>query len=189
MWWVAVPVVLYGIYKLVSDEEKRSYKEWNEKRVQVEKTLEEHEKNIRDHISQAKNSYDFHFLTNLHFSSMKVADAAYKTKKSADISLESISRMIMLSKESKIKLETELSIAKNNKNKKEVIQIINNLKDINSHRKALFDEKDKIKAQRDGFYEKLKQLNARTAELKLFIRDRCGSRGQEWYQARLANRK
>lgn len=189
MWWIAVPAVLYGIYKLVSDEEKRSYGEWSEKRVQVEKTLEEHEKNIKDHINQVQSSYDFHFLTNMHFSSMKVADAAYKMKKSADMSLDTISRMIMGTKEVKTKLEEELVNAKSTNTKREITRIINELKDINVYRKKLFDEKDKIKLQRDSFYAKLKRLNTRTAELKIFIRDRCGFRGQEWYQARLANRK
>lgn len=184
-----IPIALYGLYKLISNEEEKAYEEWNSKRDEVERTLEEHERNIKEHINQAKSSYNFHFLANMHFSSMKIADVAYKTKKSADTALKMISNMIIESKKTKSKLEEELSVVKYNKNKQEIFRIINELKEINAYRKNLFNEKDQIKLQRDNFYEKLKQLNARTAELKLFIRDRCGSRGQEWYQARLANRK
>lgn len=189
MFWLAVPAALYIGYKLLTREEENSYNNWRSKREEVEKTLDEHKEHIKKHIEDAQSSYDFHFLVEMHYSSMKVADAAYKTLKEAKPATDAIFRTLKETKLMKKNLENELVIAKQNKDKKNIKRIYDELKNINEFRKGLFVEKDTLVNQQNNFLTKVRELNHQTRELKLYIRDRCGSRGESWYQARLSNKK
>lgn len=185
---LAAGVVGVWIYNSVSENEKQAERRWQEKKVEVEKSLKEHRQNIEKHIRQAQHSYDFQFLTDMHYSSVKVADAAYKLLQDARDSMSGINKMLNNAKQRKLDLEAELQIAKVSKNKPEIHRIIAELKIINELRRELFSEKDNLLVQKNSFYEEVKQLNAQTSELKQYIKNRCGSRGFEWYQ-RLESRK
>ena len=67
------------------------------------------------------------------------------------------------------------------KNRAAIIRIIEELKQINAYRRALFEEKDKQKAEKDNLYQEVKRLNQQTGELKQHIRLRCGNKGQTWF--------
>ena len=176
-------------YKMFNSTEERAYSDFKRKRRELERTLEEHEENIRNHIEQAQASYDFHFLTDLHYSSMKVADAAYKTLGDAKIATDAIFRTIRELKKEKSKLEVNLEKEKLAKNKEVIKRIYDELKNINQIRKEIYNEKDALVTQQKGFLEKVRSLNNQTRRLKECIRDKCGSRGAEWYQKRLESRK
>ena len=107
MVWV---LLLGHIIQLPKKKEKLE-DDGKEKREEVEKTLEEHQANIQEHIKQAQSSYDFHLLTNLHYSSVKVADSAYKLLGDARDSIRGINTMLMNAKKHKLELEAQLQIA------------------------------------------------------------------------------
>ena len=63
---------------------------------------------------------------------------------------------------------------------------------LNELRAGIFPDKDAVKAQRDELHAAVRRMNERTRELKLAIRDRCGSKGRDWYdrlEARTAARR
>lgn len=82
MFWVIAPILVFGVVAAImsstSEGERTARRNWESKREEVKKTVEEHRKNIETHLKQAQQSYDFQFLTDLHFSSHRIADCAYK---------------------------------------------------------------------------------------------------------------
>ena len=201
MWWVTAPVIIYGlkkVYDAISDSERNARQNWENKRNEVERSVEEHRANIEKHLSEAQESYNFHFLTDMHFSSMIVANTAYDLLKDARISLEGIGKMIMEAKaqidslQNNIgEIQSEIDDEKNKKKKGELIGKIQPLhkdnKLIKDFRKSLFDDQEKVKEQKEHLYSEVKRLNNRTRELKLLIKDRCGTKGKDWY-ARIERR-
>lgn len=188
MWWlipIGVGVAGKLIYDYLSGEERDARDRWERKRVQVQRSVEEHRKQIEEHIAEAQQSYDFHFLTSMHHSSLIVADAAYKLLQDARTSLTAIGKLIVAAREKRDSLEKEV---KGTRDRTKKLAFRDELKEVVELRRAFFNDKDKVKEQRDGLYSEVKRLNAQTAELKHFIRDRCGRKGNEWYD-RLEERK
>lgn len=98
MFWIIAPIVAVGVVAAImssaSDGERSARRNWESKREEVKKTVEEHRKNIETHLNQARKSYDFHFLIDLHFSSHRVADSAYKLLNDARDSLGATIRIL-----------------------------------------------------------------------------------------------
>lgn len=191
MWWlipVGIGVGLKLIYDAVSEEEREARQRWESKREEVEKSIEEHRRNIENHIKQAQSSYDFHFLVDLHFSSMKVADAAYQLLDDARSSFDGMSKMLKESKEQRTALQAKLKKEKRNNNRGSIRETIEELKMVHELRKNVFADRDKVKEQREGFLDEVRRLNNQTRGLKELIRDRCGYKGREWYN-RLETKK
>ena len=184
MWWLAIPVgvvCLKLLYDAVTDDERDARQRWENKRREVERSLEDHQRNIEKHIAQAQRSYDFHFLADLHYSSIKVADAAHKLLNDASISISGMSKMLQAAKEQRALLQVRLENARQEKNKEIIHDTIEQLKIVNEVRKNIFDDKDKVKEQQASFLKEVKKLNNQTRELKECIRDRCGSGGLSWF--------
>ena len=173
------------IYNELQDQAGAERERWRSKREEVQRSIEWHEAQIRDHLSRARESYDFKVLVDMHFSCMKVADQAYSLLKDAITSLEKIGEAIAKTKEQRDLLFDKKKASNNKEDRDEIQQEISSIQELRS---KLFADKDEIKKQRDEFLSKVKDLNSKTHDLKISIRDRTGSKGQEWY-ARLEMRK
>lgn len=186
MWWIAIPVGIGLGLKLISDviseEERSARRSWETARVRVERSLDEHKRNIETHLHQAQSSYDFHFLTDLHYSSVKTANLAYKSFNDAKLSLQGINKMLVSANQQRAQYQQTLEQAKANKNKALIHDTITELKSINEMRKNLFQDRDNVKQQLNQLLEKVQQLNSRTYDLKQRIKTSCGKGGQLWYQ-------
>ena len=193
MWWLLPIGVGVGILKLlydaVSEEEYEARRRWESKRKEVERSVKEHQENIEAHIQQAQNSYDFHFLVDLHYSSSQVANSAYQLLCDARSSFSGMSKMLKKSKEQRAVLQCDLEEARRNKDRKRIHETIEQLKVVNDLRKSVFDDRDRVREQKDRFLAEVRLLNSQTRELKEFIRDRCGDGGREWYQRLEARRR
>ena len=190
MWWL-IPVGIVALkllHNVVSEDEYRARSNWQAKRVEVEKSLSDHQANIETHINHAQHSYDFHFLTDLHYSSLQVANAAYTLLDDAKKSLSGINKMLVSAKQQREQLQQTLEIARANKDKAVIHDTIEQLKMVNELRKSVFDDRDNIQQERDRLLAELQKLNNRTRELKDLIKNRCGSKGSDWYY-RLEARK
>jgi hypothetical protein len=189
MWWlIPVGYGLKWLYDAVTEDERGARRRWENKRAAVEKTIDEHRKNIEGNIARAQNSYNYHFLIDLHFSSAKVADSAYGLLDDARSSLDAMNKMLIKSKEQRAKLEYELENPRRPKDTRTVNELKEQLKIVSEIRKNVFEDRDKVQDQQETFFSEVKRLNIQTKELKNLIRDRCGYKGQEWYK-RLEARK
>lgn len=173
------------IYNELQEQSSEERERWRTKRDEVQRSIEWHEEQIESHLDEARQSYDFKVLIDMHFSCVKVADQAYTLLKDARTSLNKIGEAIVKTKEQR---ELLFNKKKEAKSKTERTEIENELSSIQELRKKLFDDKDEIKLQRDEFQSRVKDLNSKTHTLKMSIKDRTGNRGAEWYE-RLEERK
>lgn len=181
MYWLIIPALI-GIGKLIFDsfkKEQKAYEDWQEKRVELEKLINERSNLIKQNLQRTQSSYDFHNLTNIHYFSFKTADMAYKLLHDEISIKEGIDKMINKSLSEKRKIEKTLS---NNSQKQKDLKEINEL--INELRK----NKNSVGDQSRRFKTKLYELNLQTRELKLLIKEECGQQGYDWY-VRLEERK
>lgn len=184
MWWL-IPIGVGGvaalIYNAVSGKEREARQRWEENRWEVERSIGEHQRNIEVHFAQAQYSYNFHVLVDEHYGSMKAADAAYKLLDDVRSSLDGMNKMLKEAKDQRTCLQEELQKARQQKDRALIRDTIEQLKIVHEMRKTLFDDRDKVKAQRVSFLQEVRSLNNRTRELKELIRDQCGTRGLDWF--------
>lgn len=189
IWWVA-GVAAVGAVKLVldsfSEQERRARKNWQNKYNEVKRSTAEHRKHIEKHLEQARHSYDFHVLTDMHFSSMIVANAAYKALDNAKISQVAIAKGIRKTMTEIGQLQDKIDLESSFKERGVLIEEIKLIREL---LKEFSTEMDTLKNQTRKLYDEVRELNAQTGALKLAIRDRCGSRGGEWYEARQNNNR
>jgi hypothetical protein len=192
MWWL-IPIGVGVLGKLLFDafikdagaEKIEACNRWESKREEVHRSVEDHRRQIEVHLYEAQQSYDFFVLTEMHNSSRVVSDVAYKLLNDAKINLDSISNLIRNTKEKCNILQSEIDSTNDFAAKSEIIR---NIKEIRELKSNLYIQKDIIKEQKESLYSEVVRLNDQTAQLKLFIRDRCGDGGFEWY-SRLESRK
>ena len=168
-----------------SQQERDAYKKWHSKRKEVQRTIEEHERNIEKHIRAAERSYNYHFLVDLHYSSVQIANEAYKLLKQVDVSIGAIQEILYKYYHAKRKWEKKQFYCKSKYKKAEFEQKI---QEINEMIQPFSTEKNNLYHQKKEFNQKLFDLNKQTANLKYAIRDRCGCKGEIWYK-RLEERK
>ncbi|RME57438.1 hypothetical protein D6779_08670 [Candidatus Parcubacteria bacterium] len=189
MWWL-IPVAVGGTAWLISialeEEVGVQRRRWNESHQKIEKSIEYHRSNIEKHLLEARKSYDFHLLTDLHFSSMKVADQAYKLKQDALVSQAAIRRSLHSIREKMNSIYKETKIKGINRQKR--TQLHEDLQELKTLKNELLKDLKKISSEVNYFGRELKRLNIQTHNLKIAIRDRCGYKGLEWYK-RLEQRK
>lgn len=173
------------IYNELQEQSSAERERWRTKRDEVQRSIEWHEEQIEIHLDEARQSYDFKVLIDMHFSCVKVSDQAYILLKDARVSLNKIGEAIVKTKEQR---ELLFNKKKEAKSKIERTEIQNEISSIQELRKKLFGDKDEIKMQRDKFQSHVKNLNSKTHALKMSIKDRTGSQGLEWYE-RLEERK
>lgn len=197
MWWL-IPVG-YGvaalIYGVVSKEERKARQRWEEMRECVERDLEKYQIDIETHVVQAQYSYNFQVLVDIHNASRQTADVAYKLLDDARSSENGMNKMLKEAKDQRTFLREKLKEAKKNRNKrfiffkkmrekknKALIRDIElRLKEIRELRESVFEDRDKVRAQKKSFLQEVQRLNNRTRELKELIRDECGPRGIDWF--------
>lgn len=152
------------------------------KRQEVERTLDEHNRNIRNYLESKRNMYEYHKMVDYHYSSVQIANVAYDLMNNSKISLRGINNLIVKTNTHRNDLQKQIEIAKAEGNKKTLFEKIEEIKVVNIIRKTQFEERDTIKKQTDDFYEKVKELNMQTSDIKNKIKLNCGQRGYDWYE-------
>lgn len=183
---VALTALGGAIYeKYFSSKEIRAKKKWQENRIEFEKYISEQENEISRYIRKTDSELDFHTLTNLHFTSMKIADQAYNLFDYSKIYLDAMNRNLKTTSERKHKI---LLLFKSEIKYSKKLKLTDDLKEIDEVRNQLFEDKDILNSQTDSLRTRLKSFNKRTSSLKFKIRDNCGEKGKNWYN-RLEQRK
>ena len=192
MWFLipvaAVAVGLAFLYENVTEEEKRAAQARKEKRNELEQTIEDHERNIRNYLRARTQILNYHEMVEYHYSSVQVANAAYNLMKNSQVALLGLNNLIHKTNSHRKNLQRDIELAKQENKKQIVYEKIKEIKIINAIRTQQFEERDILKQQTEEFNKKLRELNIQTSEIKEKIRVSCGQRGRDWYD-RLENRK
>jgi hypothetical protein len=192
MWWlipVGIGLAAAAIYSALQEEAYESRYRWEQQYHEVERTIEEHRQNIESHLYEARLICDFYQLIDLHYSSIKVADQAYMLLRDARRSLDAIGQALVNAKKQIAELSEERKKVKGKKERELIQEEIDGLRNL---RRSLFPDKDKIKSEREHLQQEVARFNNITHQLKMIIRDRCGQRGEDWYnklEARIAEKR
>ncbi|HNO74378.1 MAG TPA: hypothetical protein PKG49_01935 [Nitrosomonas mobilis] len=141
------------IYNELQEQAGAERERWRSKREEVQRSIEWHEAQIRDHLSHVRESYDFKVLVDMHFSCMKVADQAYSLLKDAITSLEKIGEAIAKTKEQRDLLFDKKKASKNKAERDEIQKEISSIQELRS---KLFADKDEIKNKETNSYPRLR---------------------------------
>lgn len=179
MWWLAISIGIEILNSVLKEEEREARSQWECKREEINRKVEEHNEFIQGYLSGKNQDYNYHKLIYLHHSSVLAADEAYKLLNDAHISLDAIGKMLVTAKDRRLFIECQLRKTRIQSKKKE---LDNELKQIQELRKNLFEDKNNVKAQKEELFIKLKHLNKQTGDVKIMIRDHCGTAGKSWYQ-------
>jgi hypothetical protein len=186
-WWIAGAAV--GVAKLIldsfSDQERQARDNWERTHRKVKKSTEEHRQHIEKHLRSARESWDFHVLADMHYSSMIVANVAWKTMKNASSSIRTVKKGLQQTRREIIRIQEQIN---NESNRRKKWQSIEEIKVVRQLSKEFQVEMKTLKSQSSSLLEEVKRLNKQTGDLKLAIRDRCGRGGLMWYEA-LEHRK
>ncbi len=181
-WWAAGAIALFGIgtaviLSSVSKEEYEARERWATKHSEAKKTVEAHRTNIESHIRDAQQSFDFHSLINLHFSSLRAADNAYGLFNDARTSLSSIYQILDRINEQKNFQKSSLSEV----GLKDSKSIVSEIRSLDEFKSSVLGDLVDLKSQKEHLFAEVKRLNEQTHHLKIAIRDRCGQKGKEWF--------
>jgi len=188
MWWlIPVGIVAVGafIYDRIEDDEREARSNWESKRSELKKTVQNSYRETSAHIQRRQNEYNFYALIQTHHASVGVANEAYRLLKDAKNSLNAINKIL---KKSKIEKEKSIDLLQTTTKKSEIIDIKKHITLINQMRRELFDDKERLEKEKNEFYDELKKLNNQTRALKEKIFQECGHKGRDWY-LRLESRK
>ncbi len=191
--WFLIPVaaVAFGLaflYENVTEEEKRASQSWKEKRNELERTIDDHERKIRNYLRSRTERLNYQEMIDYHYSSVQVANAAYKLMKDSQVALLGLNNLIHKTNSHKNNLQQKIVLAKE-ENKKQILgEYVKEINIIRALRTQQFEERDVLKQQTIEFSKKLRELNIQTSGIKEKIRISCGQRGRDWYD-RLENRK
>ena len=185
MWWL-IPVggglvgsVIALIRAATSESEREARGRWEETRREVERSVKKSRKNIEKHVAQAKKSYNLRVLLNDHYSFVQAADAAHKLLDDARSSIHGINKMIKAVRERRALLRGKLEKAIQSQDKTLIHDIEQEMEEILKTRQSFFNDKNKIKKQKDSFLKEIRKLNNRTRKMKELIQDRHGIKGLE----------
>lgn len=186
MWQVFIFV---GAARLIqswlSETAAEERQRWEDEREQFERDIKHYSALIQEVIkSRSYEHPDFHELVNLHYASFRTADQAKKLLDDSDISIKAINDAL---RKAKLKRDS-LKINIKAQHYAERIEINKEIQSLIELRKSLFDTRDELLEQRSKFFNKLKNLNSQTHQLKEIIRDNTGYKGEEWYD-RLQERR
>jgi hypothetical protein len=180
MWWLlpvigAGAAIIAGLNLLASSERKRF--EQNRERVYNEVTF--HCNVIEHQLRESQEYLNFKSLIDTHYASVQIANQAHALLGDARVCVAAIGKSLYKARKRRDQLKEKLKRCKSKKRKKELAAEIADLVKL---RKALFLDRDDLIEQRDKLLAEVRRLNRKTARLKAAVRDRCGWRGELWFQ-------
>jgi glutamine synthetase type III len=185
----AVGLAVAGIITSWWNQSGQIRERWDSSYLDLIRTIEEHEENINQHINRINESCSFYELTDLHYSSYKVADEAYRLKQDAEHSI--YTQHVAINKiTAAIDLLYDRMRNLQNRDEKDILQ--KEIEDTLDLKKQLYSDLSSLKDQYNDYKGKVKHFNSITSSIKFAIRDHCGQQGKEWYnrlQERIQNRR
>lgn len=187
MWWL-LPLVGLGVVAAVlgvaSKEERTAREVWEREYAASLHEVRVQRARVESLRAAAQASYDFHYLNGVYFDSMRCADMAFRSLTNARACLDGLHRMIRATQERRDSLKLKFERYLPREEYEETVANLRQLRDLQVQLKADFD---KVLVEKRALSDEVARLNASTRALKELIRDRCGSRGQAWYEERQAS--
>ena len=173
---IALVGIGYKIYRDLQEKVSESKGRWESKYLETQKNVEFHNERIKKHLELSINHYNFKSLIDMHHECVCVANQAYKLLSDAKYSITIIDDSIQTAKNHRSILNKEISSSRDPFEKKSESDNLKLLID------KLYDDKKILIAQKETLLLKVKELNAKTHDLKINIKNSTGQLGYDWYQ-------
>ncbi len=190
MWWLLIgglPLLLIDVLpKLFGSGAVREAREtWAERHEELERAVALQEAEIRRRMRDSAASTKFRELVDLHWASVRQADAAYGLLQDARVSLDAMGQGLVDLKHRRDVLDREQQASRAHVRRGELAEELRLVRDL---LKSVRSDLDVLRLQRDEMRYRVQSLNHQTSALAEVIGSKCGPRGREW-AARRAERR
>lgn len=164
MIWL-IPVALVGLGVAAwwaSDDEKEAKNRLDRDYERMNRELDRHNRDLSMHIQKRQSAIALQQLKQSYHTSIRAADLAYTLFQDAKTSLETVSRMVRQLKATKNQLKNQLSTAIGQIKR----ELHEQIKAVNALLTPLYEQLDVVKHQKEQLYQKLRQLNMKTGQIR-----------------------
>lgn len=178
---IAVASVTVVAYAWLSNEEQSAINSYHSSSRRLTREVAERQGQLNSYKQTNRATQDFYLHIELHYNSVLTVNDCYSfyddqkkilTRLSGRIDV--LMKQIIGLKQQRDKADSLLKA-----------QILEQLNTLRSSLKEAKNERSIIKQQKVALLSELRDINHKTRELKLYLRDQCGQKGRDWYQRRL----
>lgn len=181
---IAVASVAAVAYAWLSNEEQSAINSYHSSSRRLTREVAERQGQLNSYKQTNRATQDFYRHIELHYNSVITANDCYKFYDVQKQMLTMLSSRI----EILIKQIIELKKQRDEAIGSVKVQIREQLNSVRESLNQAKHERSNIKQQKVTLLSELRDINHKTRELKLYLRDHCGQKGRDWYQRRLERR-
>ncbi len=181
---IAVAGIATAAYAWLSNEDQSAMNSYHSSSRQLAREVAERQGQLNSYKQANRATQDFYRHIKLHYNSVLTANNCYKFYDVQKQMLTMLSARIDI----QIKQIIELKKQRDEASGSVKAQIREQLNAVRESLKQAKNERSNIKQQKEALFSELRDINHKTRELKLYLRDHCGQKGRDWYQRGLERR-
>lgn len=177
----AVGVIAYA---WLSSAEQSAMNSYHSSARRLSHEIEQRQGQLNSYRQASQAARDYYKHIDLHHNSVLTANEAFALYDAQKQMLTMLNQRIHGFVQQIIALKKQRDVAKGAE-KAEIRQQLNVVRGFLQEAKL---ERANMKQQKETLLFELREINKKTRELKLYIRDNCGKKGRDWYQRGLERR-
>lgn len=181
---IAVASVAAAAYAWLSNEEQSAMNSYHSSSRRLAREVAERQGQLNSYKQTNRATQDFYRHIELHYNSVLTANDCYAFY---DVQKQMLT-MLSVRIDALIKQIIELKKQRDEASGSVKAQIREQLNAVHGSLKQAKHERSNIKQQKEALLLELRDINYKTHELKLYLRDHCGQKGRDWYQRGLERR-
>ena len=171
-------------YAWLSSEEQSAINSYHSSSRRLAREVNERQQQLSSYRRNNRAAEDFYQHIELHYNSVLTANHCYILYDEQKQILKMLNGRIDVLVQQLNMLKKQRDSADNAQKP----QIREQLNTVRSFLKQANLERANIKQQKEALLFELRDINHKTRELKLYLRDNCGNKGRDWYQRSLERR-
>lgn len=178
IWLIGIAgVAVVGTLAFLSKSENDARRAYYQSSQDLSNVYESCQRSTKSLVANQRISYDYQANINMHHASVQLGaniHQQFKRQKSL-VRMMAAKRTELFKQREMLQAQFKVSSAEQKMN------IKMQLESVREHLNAVHKELDVLKQEKEALYHRLKQINKKTNELKLHIKNHCGKRGAAWY--------
>lgn len=181
---LGVAAVGFIAYAWLSGEEQSAISSYHNSSRRLAREVNERQQQLDSYRKGNRAAQDFYQHIELHYNSVLTGNHCYSLYDEQKQILNMLNGRIDALVQQLDRLKKQRDCA----NSAEKPQIREQLNTVRSFLKEANIERTNIKQQKETLLFELRDINQKTHGLKLYIRDKCGKKGHDWFQRGLERR-
>lgn len=171
-------------YAWLSGEEQAALNSYNSSSRRLAREVTERQQQLNSYRRASHAAHDFYKHNDLYYNSVLTANNCFALYDEQKKMLKMIQGRVNDLIQQIIVLKQQRDAAKGEQ-KAQFRQLLSALYESLDQAKS---ECAKIRKQKKALLSEVREINHKTRELKLYMRDNCGKKGRDWYQGHLERR-